>query len=658
MNGNRVWRHGRWIILLLPVAAIAQVLPPPPPPLAPPPQPPGNPVTAAKASLGKALFWDEQLSSTRTVACGSCHQAFVGGSDPRTVPGAARATHPGLDGVAGTADDVTGSPGVVLNQSGGAMAWSSAFGLREQVTGRKANSHIDAGYSPELFWDGRAGGAFRDPLTGDTILAVGAALESQAAGPPLSDVEMGHLGRDWANAASRIEASRPLALAAFVPAALSDWIGARSYPELFQEAFGTPAVTPARIAMAIASYERTLFSNQTPFDSANAGLAALTPQENAGRQLFTTLPCARCHGGPLLSDNQYHYIGVRPAGEDAGRMAVTGRPQDLGAFRTPSLRNASLRRSFMHNGRFSTLEEVVDFYDRGGDFDAPNKSPLITPLNLTPPQKNQLLAFLRRPLTDPRVANSQAPFDRPALFSETPFVPRVLDGGVPGAAGIPQVVALEPPLAGNPSFTVGVHGAPALANAVLAIDASEPPAAGGPPATASFARLSTTLIGATGTAGFGSVTLAIPDDPALHGRTLYGRWYVDDPTAPDGVASSPAFRMTVFGPRGAGLTMAVDATPTSAQRILRLHASRPNPFQSSTTIRYELFAAAMVTLRVYDLAGRVVRTLVPSTYQAPGPYATTWDGRDDDGRLLAGGVYFSRLESAGASQAYRVVRLD
>src|SRR4029077_2366218 len=88
------------LLLMLPTAvAIAQPPPPPPPlnPLPPPPQPPGNPVTTAKANLGKALFWDEQLSSTRTVACGSCHQAARGGSDARTMLGPSKATNPGPD---------------------------------------------------------------------------------------------------------------------------------------------------------------------------------------------------------------------------------------------------------------------------------------------------------------------------------------------------------------------------------------------------------------------------------------------------------------------------------------------------------------------------------------------------------------------------------
>src|SRR5438128_4986289 len=109
-------------------------------PLNPPPVPPGNPVSAAKAYLGKTLFWDEQLSSTRTVACGSCHFAANGGSDSRALIGSARSTNPGADGVFGTPDDVFASPGVISNNADGTYNLSAVYGFREQVTGRKSRS--------------------------------------------------------------------------------------------------------------------------------------------------------------------------------------------------------------------------------------------------------------------------------------------------------------------------------------------------------------------------------------------------------------------------------------------------------------------------------------------------------------------------------------
>src|SRR5207245_8333999 len=117
------------------------------PPLNPPPPPPGNPVTAAKAYLGKTLFWDEQLSSTRTVACGTCHFAANGGSDARAIVGNPRSTNPGADGTFGTADDVFASPGVISNNGDGTYSLSPTYGFHEQVTGRKSRSYIDAGFS-------------------------------------------------------------------------------------------------------------------------------------------------------------------------------------------------------------------------------------------------------------------------------------------------------------------------------------------------------------------------------------------------------------------------------------------------------------------------------------------------------------------------------
>ena len=261
--------------------------------------------------------------------------------------------------------------------------------------------------------------ALVDPETLAVVLAAGAALEAQALVPILNSTEMGHVAREWSEVSARLAAAEPLALAHDLPAGLNDGVGGRTYPELFALAFGTPEITASRIAMAIASYERTLVSNQTPLDVALSGGAPLTPLEQQGRGIFANRNCVACHGGALLSDDNFHYTGVRPVQEDLGRFAETGANVDRGAMRTPSLRNVALRAPYMHNGEFTTLSDVIDFYDRGGDFDAPNKSPLIVPLNLTPQEKAALLAFLSRPLTDPRAAGETAPFDRPGLYSES-----------------------------------------------------------------------------------------------------------------------------------------------------------------------------------------------------------------------------------------------
>lgn len=532
-----------------PVAAQGPPPPPPPGPLQPPPVPAGNPLTPEKILLGKALFWDEQLSSTRTVACGTCHIPAAGASDPRTAA-SPLALHPGADGLFDTPDDVRGSPGVPQSLADGTYVSHADFGILEQATGRRGRPASEAGYAPNLFWDGRAGGALVDPETLQLVLASGAALETQALAPILNSTEMAHGERQWSEVIARLESAAPLALARDLPAELDDGLGGRSYPELFASAFGAPEISATRIAMAIASYERTLVSNQTPLDSALAGGAPLTPLEQQGRALFVNRNCAVCHGGALLSNDAFHYTGVRPVAEDLGRFAETGNNVDRGAMRTPTLRNVALRAPYMHNGEIATLAAVVDFYDRGGDFDAPNKNPLIVPLNLTPQEKIALLAFLGRPLNDPRVAAEAAPFDRPQLYTGSGRVPFVEGTGVVGGGGIePQVVALEPPFAGSPGCTIGVWAALGGATAVLAIDDSDPGPT--PPPSAAFAREELTLSGAGATGGWGSVSLPIPADPALYGTSWFGRWYVSDPAAVGGFAVSQLLRLTVFPGRRA-----------------------------------------------------------------------------------------------------------
>jgi cytochrome c peroxidase len=438
---------------------------------------------------------------------------------------------------------------VVSNNSDGTFSWSALYGFREQVTGRRARSYINAGYSTALFWDGRATQVFTDPISGAVVLPSGAALESQVLGPPVSSAEMGHAGRSWSDVAVRVVDSKPLALSPAMPNGLKQWIDGRSYPELFTEAFGSPEVTPARIAMAIATFERTLYSDRTPFDASAAQISTLTQAEVRGQGVFNQSRCNVCHAGPQFTDNQFHNIGLRPATEDTGRFQVTGSSNNIGEFRTQSLRNVELRSPYFHNGHFSTLEEVVEFYNRGGDFNAPNiDHNLIRPLNLSAQQKSDLVAFLKRPLTDPRVAIAAAPFDRPTLYTESNRVPQITGNGTQGSgAAIPQVTAIEPPLMGNPSFTVALSNALGGAAAVLVIDSNDPGATSVIPHTGSFARVEVTLSGSGGGQGFGSVSLSIPNNSALIGSTFFGRWYVSDPNGVGGVAVSPAFKFTIFG---------------------------------------------------------------------------------------------------------------
>ena len=549
-------------------------------PLGPPPVPRENRLSEANVLLGKTLFWEEQLSRTGTVACGTCHRPMWSGTDPRTALSPATSTNPGPNAVFGDDDDVLGSAGVPQHRADGAYVESAAFGFGPSVGGRKSPSAINAAFAPELFWDGRAGGTFRDPETGTILIAQGGALENQALGPLVDTAEMGHAGNTIITVGERIVAARPLALASDVPGTLSQWIAGRGYPALFQEVFGTPRISAARIAMAIASYERTLIANRTPLDAELSGTPSLTALERRGAEVFVQHDCAQCHGGAQLTDNLFHNIGVRPAAEDPGRQARTGNPADLGAFRTPALRDVAQRPPFMHDGSLATLEAVVDFYDRGGDFAAPNKSPLIRPLRLTPADKAALLAFLRRPLTDARVAAELPPFDRPTLFTESARVPvhaplprpnaalsRLLGrletpaaqrraaadaprptattrAAVPGGSGhSPTIVALEPPLIGNTNFTVVLAHARGGARATLVVAAADP----GIHAVLPFRNGISIEVFTDGDAlddGDVSAQLSL-DQPGWEGRTFFARFYVEDPGARRGLAVSEAVRFTV-----------------------------------------------------------------------------------------------------------------
>ena len=227
--------------------------------LPPVPQPPENPITEAKRVLGKALFWDEQLSTSNVVSCGTCHVPSRAGADDRI------ARHPGIDGILNTPDDILGSPGVIRSDENNDYLPDRIFALQPQITNRSANSPINAGYAPSLFWDGRATSRFTDPQTGQVAIVSGGALESQAVQPPLSSVEMSHDDFDWTSLTDKLARVRPLDLATNIPADVASALADQpDYPELFRRAFGDGAITTRRIAFALATYQRPLVSDQTP----------------------------------------------------------------------------------------------------------------------------------------------------------------------------------------------------------------------------------------------------------------------------------------------------------------------------------------------------------------------------------------------------------
>jgi cytochrome c peroxidase len=154
-------------------------------------------------------------------------------------------------------------------------------------------------------------------------------------------------------------------------------------------------LSPEELRQALASYVRTILSGDSPYDRYLQGdRDALTERQRLGLRLFRgKASCAVCHFGPNLSDEQFHNTGAGWP-RDVGRFAVTGREQDRGAFKTPSLREAARTPPYMHDGGLATLEEVIDFYDKGGKLN-PALDSEIRELKLTLEEKQALLEFLK-----------------------------------------------------------------------------------------------------------------------------------------------------------------------------------------------------------------------------------------------------------------------
>jgi cytochrome c peroxidase len=258
-----------------------------------------------------------------------------------------------------------------------ALGWSdkgpTSKGIAGQMGGRRSPPVSNAAYIPLQFWDGRS-----------------PSLEDQAKGPIQNPIEMGNTHQ----AMIRTVADIP------------------GYVEEFKRVFGEGPITVQQVADAIAAFERTVVTTDSRFDRyARGDHAALTRLEKQGLEVFNGKGhCTACHWGPNFTDGRFHNLGVPvsdPKNPDQGRYAVTKDGRDMRAFKTPTMRDASLRAPYLHDGSEKTLESLIDFYNRGGGNDA-NLDPLMVPLGLSKLEKTALVAFIRALVSlNPEVAAVQ-----------------------------------------------------------------------------------------------------------------------------------------------------------------------------------------------------------------------------------------------------------
>ena len=239
---------------------------------------------------------------------------------------------------------------------------SMSFGIGSGVTTRNTPTLANMAFAPTFFFDGRA-----------------PTLEAQAFGPFYASNEMGMTEPEIV---ARLSADT-------------------AYLRLFVQAFGAGPITMERVTRALATYERTLISFRSPWDLWRAGdSTALSPAAKRGEALFRSAKtgCAVCHAPPLFTDGKFHNIGLDSIPVDPGLGGITGRAQDMGRFKTPTLRNLTVTRSYMHDARFRTLQRVLEHYNSGGYPQLPG-APSIRPLGLTSGELDDLQAFLEA-LTD------------------------------------------------------------------------------------------------------------------------------------------------------------------------------------------------------------------------------------------------------------------
>lgn len=310
--------------------------------------PPDNPMTVEGIELGRYLFYDGRLSGNtepgKMMSCGTCHlqsHSFECGIDHPKFTGG----HPfGITGIQ-TPHYMLPLINLVWNESG--YFWSGAIYSSNPITSQRTLEDIV-----------RMGVMAPHELAGDT--------------------------------------NKTKALIQSIP----------GYPDLFEKAFGSRTVTFRNISKAVAQFVRILISSDSKFDKYMRGEEQLTTQELNGYVLFMTEDggdCFHCHGGagnPLFTTNLFYNNGKDSVFDDSrDRFSITGDPKDHGAYKVTTLRNIELTGPYMHDGRFKTLEDVIDFYSEGVIW-----SPYVHPLmhhaydggvHLTPSKKADLISFIK-----------------------------------------------------------------------------------------------------------------------------------------------------------------------------------------------------------------------------------------------------------------------
>jgi cytochrome c peroxidase len=247
-----------------------------------------------------------------------------------------------------------------MAEKGFADGMPVSTGIKGLKGGRSAPVSFNRVYSKAQFWDGRA-----------------ATLEDQSIGPFINPVEHGFANHD-----------EMVAKMKKIP----------GYRKLFQEVFGREIMSED-VGRAIASFQRTVLSGNSPVDKFDVGgdENALSDAAKRGLELFRgKARCTRCHSGFNFSDEKFHNVGIGwdTNTVDLGRYLETKNAEDIGAFKTPTLREIARTAPYMHDGRFKTLEDVVNFYDLGG-VKNPHLDNTLIPLELTEQEKQDLVAMLK-----------------------------------------------------------------------------------------------------------------------------------------------------------------------------------------------------------------------------------------------------------------------